>query len=492
MTPARATSVLDRLGSRKASLFFILCGIFLGAVMALPGLNDAIWQDEAVTLLFHSSHGAVYPFLNYSSPNSHVVFSSMLAAWIQLFPDGMDLVSLRMLPLLLFLAAIPTTFLAASRLGGPVCAIAATGLFVCSSVTANFSTQLRGYGPSWLFVSNLFWASMNVLAPRAWRWRAAYAVSCALAVGVLPTNFFLGSAVGLATAAYLWLDPDNRTRAAWPGYCTLLLSPALGLLMYAAVWRELMQYGQIALSDWTRPELARHWIWASLSDFLILVPLLATALAAGLHSEIRSVRERTGAVSSTFLFAIMLLATPMVAIAAMPHAPFPRTVVPLLPVWFCSLGFLLAYGIDLVGRNRRLGLLVLGLGCALLLLHRGQSNGSCRLPIQPARHGNYDLCYQYFHDRYRPGQVVDVWQELGQKRLGIVSDYEGFYALRVLGSEADVQEYEHFQPADGQNPLIVAHDLAGFRLMAKVMGLDDADYRLIADTGYFKVFAKVR
>ena len=101
-----------RLGSAPARLLAVLASLLVALAFAYPHLREAIWQDEAATLSFHASRGVLDPFLNYLSPNSHIGFTSLLAAWMKLFPQGLDVFSLRLLPLLLYLAAIPVTFAA--------------------------------------------------------------------------------------------------------------------------------------------------------------------------------------------------------------------------------------------------------------------------------------------------------------------------------------------------------------------------------------------
>jgi uncharacterized membrane protein len=184
----------------------LLLVVLVGLHNVMPRMQDAIWQDEAVTLLYSSGDGVIHPFLNFRSPNNHVLFSSMLAGWLQLFPDGVDLFRLRLLPLSLFLAALPLTYLAAAAMGGRWTGVLAGLLFAASTVIANFAVQLRGYGPSWIFMSLVLLSAIRVGQGRPGWWLLAYLVSCIGAVAILPSNILFVLAVGVAVACHGWLS----------------------------------------------------------------------------------------------------------------------------------------------------------------------------------------------------------------------------------------------------------------------------------------------
>jgi hypothetical protein len=155
--------------------------VFVGLFNALPHMREAGLAGRGGDAGVPRRKGMLHPFVHYGTPNNHIAFSSMLAGWRQLLPAGNDAVLLRLLPLGLFLAAIPATFMAARRMGGPLCAALSTALFAGSAVAGNFATQLRGYGPSWLVRG----ARLVVRAE---------CVRAAAAMGLAPTGYVLASA----------------------------------------------------------------------------------------------------------------------------------------------------------------------------------------------------------------------------------------------------------------------------------------------------------
>ena len=488
-------SDLSRLLAKPIVLVLALLAILvMGLFNALPHVNEPIWQDEAVTLSFHASRGSVQPFLHYLSPNNHVAFTSLLAAWMSLFPEGLDVFTLRLLPLLLFLAAIPTLFFAALRIGGPLCAISAGAIFASSTVAGNFATQLRGYGPSWMFFSIMLLAAINIqFGRRRGFWQTVYLVSCLASVALLPTNFFFAAALSVSAAICVALSAPNGIRSQVRTCALLLAAPFLCLVVaYGAIWDELMTFSKIGFSDWSRTNLATHWLHGSLSNFIWIAPAAGAGLAVGIHQLARDRVKLADINSYGFIFSTLLILGFTAALLAFPKAPFPRTLVPFLPVWIVAVTYLIIHGIRIAGRGRLLPTFAASLLLFALPLPGELSSTSCKDAKGQGGAHDYDLCYQYFRDKYQPGKVLDAWAALNRSDIPIVTSFEGFYALDVLGSSAQVFEFTHFEPIGRPAPLLVAHDRSEFELIARKTGVDPASYGPYADTGYFKVFAPGR
>ena len=72
----------------RAIVITIILLWVLGTLRVLPGLSDAVWQDEAATLLLYANREFTYPFAVYPQPNNHMLFSGVLlvggviAAWM--------------------------------------------------------------------------------------------------------------------------------------------------------------------------------------------------------------------------------------------------------------------------------------------------------------------------------------------------------------------------------------------------------------------------
>ena len=478
--------------SRSASLplyalLLLLLVEALALANALPRMRDAIWQDEAATLLDFATSGWARTLLDYHSPNNHMLFSTMLAGWMPLWPDGVDTFRLRLLPLLTYLVALPVTMLAARRIGGAGCAAAAGLLFALSTVAANFATQLRGYAPSWLFVSAALWCALNANEAARLRWRPGYVVACMVSVGLLPSNLLLVLVIGIACSLRLLVLHGWRAPGARGAVVLLLLGPFLGLLVYVPVFGSLIANAQIDFSSWNRVDLARAWLQGTLLDFLFLVPLFAAGLALGAQDALRHWRDGRRDEASQFVLVAALLCGLGGVLLVMPNTPFPRTLVPYLPAWLCALGWCLSRCVTAATqRDRRLpAAFVACLAAAVLWSARPLPE--CRGAKSAIGSGEYDLCYQYFRDRYRPDLVAEAWVRLGRPDVPIAGDYEATYALTVLGLQ--VHEYRSFpQNTLAPAPMVVAHEPARVPEMLGHLGVGSTRYRLLVDTGYFKVY----
>jgi uncharacterized membrane protein len=223
----------------------LLVCVALGLLNVLPHMHEAIWQDEAATIAFHASRGVIDPFIHYNSPNSHLLFTSLLAAWMKMFPNGLDVFTLRLLPVLLFLAAIPATFAAGYRLGGAACGSLAAVLFASSVVSANFASQLRGYGPSWLFLSLALLCALGTLAAGSkfrW-WQLGYFLSGMAAIALLPTNVYFLMAISACFCVAILAAPASASGKKREAVTILLAAPVLGLFGRLARTDELREHG---------------------------------------------------------------------------------------------------------------------------------------------------------------------------------------------------------------------------------------------------------
>ena len=472
------------------SVLLLLLVEALAILNALPRMHDAIWQDEAATLLNFASSGWQRTVFDYHSPNNHMLFSSMLAGWMPLWPDGVDIFRLRLLPLLTYLAALPVAMLAARRIGGAGSAAAAGLLFALSTVAANFATQLRGYAPSWLFVSAVLWCALNANEPKRLRWRLGYVLACVVSVGLLPSNLLLVLAIGVACCLRLLVLHGWRASGARSAVGVLLLGPFLGLLLYAPVFGSLLENAQYGFSDWSRRELASAWLVGTLFDFRYLVPLVAAGLALGARDALAHWRDGRREEAAQFVLVSALLCGLGGVLLVMPHTPFPRTFVPYLPAWLCALGWCIAQCVAAVTRRERIVPAALVAGLAAIAMWAARPLPECRGATSAIGTGGYDLCYQYFRDRYRPELVVTAWIELGRPDVPIAADYEATYALSVLGVPGlQVHEYRNFPQREGAPaPMLVAHQPERVPEMLGHLGVGSTPYRLLVDTGYFKVY----
>jgi hypothetical protein len=489
-TWTQAFPSLETLGGRRLQWLLVALLATVALLNGVPHLREPIWQDEAATLELYASQGLAHPFTHYTSPNNHMAFSAMLYLWQRVVPAA-DEAWLRLLPLGMFVLTVPIVFASAKRMAGVGAAVLAALLFASAGVSGNFATQLRGYAPSWLFVSLCLLCALNVLATRRrWAWQGGYVAATLCAVGTVPTNVFLVQSVGVAVALVHLLDERNRTRAGWLAVGLLVLAPPLALLLaYARVWDELMHVSSLLGSGWTRVDLLRNWWHGTMSDFRWLLPVAVVAIALRLA---RRDPARRSSPAREWLLPSLLLAGLVVAVAIIPRAPFPRSLVPYLPAWYCGVAALATPLLRPLLRTpaRTLGLVALaalGLG-----LSSASATPTCRAQGGPGGKYEYDLCHQYFRDRYHPRLVIEAWAALRRPQVPIATNYEGYYALRAQRSRATIFEYRSPPKGSSTLPLVVAHDDAEMRRIRDSLGLQQVPYALEADTGWFKVYAPAR
>jgi hypothetical protein len=472
-----------------ARVGIILAAVAVGAFNASPHLHEAAWQDEAATISTHIGGGVFDPFLQYASPNNHAGFSALLVAWSRLFPGGLEVAHLRALPFVLFLLAIPLAYEAARRLAGDVVATLSTILFASSAVAGNFATQLRGYGPSWAFLCLALIAAQGSQRLEHRRsWLLAYVGATLCAVAMLPTNVYFCAAIGLAIAAMPYLKGRSLAKADIGRAAMLVLAPPVALVVaYGFVWRQLLAASALGFSDWSRDAVAMEWVHATVGDIVWIVPLFgggtALLLIAGLRRRLPDLQ------AAALLAAVLIAGGTLAAVFVTPNTPFPRTLVPALPVWYCALSAIVMLGLSrLLEVRREWGIFILGAAVSLVPFVFTGTPSACRGDAGTGAAFEYDLCHQYFRDEYHPEQVLSVWAQVRNPNVPIVTGFEGYHALRVLASPARVFQYQHFTSASGQPPMLVAHDWPEARRMIGALQLGDRGYRLAADTGYFKVY----
>lgn len=460
----------------------IVVVILLGMAVSLQHVSDELWQDEAATLLRFASKGILYPFLHYDAPNNHVLFSALTSAWIQLAPGGISLPWLRLLPICLFLASLPVSVLVGRRLGGHLAGAIAGVTFALSPVAAGFAAQLRGYGPSWLFLLLMvLWGTRIAGGERMQpRHLAGYVLTAIGSVALLPSNLvFAGAiAISLVVAGSCAGHVKSLRTVSW-----LLGAPLAGLLVYLPIWREVLAAVGSGTSAWTSGSLLADWLVGAVKPVGFLS---AWAILGALAIARQSIGESHARVAFGPLLAALLVAGFVLAVSALPGKPFPRILSPFLPAWYCAVATLAVQGLAALARQRLAP--VLALLAAFTGSWAGAQGPQCGPPPNAGPYA-YTLCYQYFHDRFHPSKVIDAWAQLEVPGLPIVTDYEGAFALRVLGSPAPVFHVSEYDPSRGGPPLLVAHDAVAMASLATSLGLDPGRFAEISNTGYFRVYA---
>ncbi|MEO8161894.1 MAG: hypothetical protein ABI588_10790, partial [Arenimonas sp.] len=261
-------------------------------------------------------------------------------------------------------------------------------------------------------------------------------------------------------------------------------------LAYAAVWRELVEYSAYLYSNWSRTGLLFSWLHGVHADHWFLLPIAAAGAAAGGVRAWRAISEHEAQEAAGFVLATGLLLGFAAVVLLMPHPPFPRTLVTYLPIWFSAIGAFFAMAVQAVRERRQVAVMVAVLVLSAGLLATQRPISSCRGAASSESPYEYDLCYQYFHDHYYPEAVVQAWAELGKPSVPIVTDYEGYFALKVLNVPGlDVYESQAWPREGLPVPLVVVHRRADFERISGELRLPAAGFVRVTDTGYFEIYA---
>ena len=406
--------------------------IAAGCWLAAPHLSDEVWYDEAYTLEHFATGTPGHAFTRYTKPNNHVLFSAALSLWRSM---GTSPATLRALPLLLFLATLGVLVAATGRLAGPSVGVLAGVMFATAHVTQNFAVQLRGYGPSWLPVAVGLLALPRFLESGSRWWGGLYVAGASIGIGLVPTSltvFAVFAVWATAVTPLPWRRFVGRLAVVW-------LAPLAGLLWYVAVWQTVLQKSQEQWTAQTWPNVFGHWLWATLIDFWWLAPLLLLGFI-GLARQALRARERGPASprGHVFLVSACVIEAPL-AYAFLPQTPFPRTLVPLLPLWYVVLAVLIMAGWRRVFRNKRrvsrvaMAALIVGMFALAGLRETGGTGYASRNPPGSKPQDLYD---QYYHRDFHPARAVALAAEFAARTGGVIlTDNSDLWALRyaVLG-----------------------------------------------------------
>lgn len=459
-------------------------------VALLPHLFDDVWQDEAVTLMFYAAQGFWYPFSDYSLPNNHPLFSAVLAAWWQ---PGASVPQLRALPALLWGLSLACLLVFGRGLLGRAATAIALALWGGSAVTAAFALALRGYAFSWPFVLIEAAAAVAFIARGNTPAAVGFTLVAAANVAIVPTNLLV-TAVCIAWATCIGWTEHAAQRAACVRRAGLaVLLGAAGLLVFLPHLAQLRQHAQMVTSHWSSAALSAHWLLATLGQYALLAPLAAGGLVVGRRA--RRVPARPGGWRALQLLGVLSLLVPA-ALALLPVAVFPRTLVPLLPLWYLALGGVLAHGITALARRAhqhpRPWLVVL----LALVFVCGRLVPACGGRFD-AGAGEADLCQQYYHRDYYPAAML----------AAVVARVSGVRPRILLDAEAQAVAY-YFWVKPTRPLLLVGHlnwravfgdsvapDLVLShspdqvrRALLAVTARTPARITVALDTGYFKLY----
>ncbi|KAF0243874.1 MAG: hypothetical protein FD180_2999 [Planctomycetota bacterium] len=444
---------------------------------------DLPWHDEVYTLnVFATSVGKA--LTDYHAPNNHVLFSAALALWRDCTPGDESLLSLRLLPALCFALSAGVLAAAVRRMAGSAFGAAAGCLFASLHVTQNFALQLRGYGPSWLPLAGALWAAVAwIESPRA-ALLALFAACAAISVGIVPTNVFPALALG-AWAAWHAFRRGKRAEAA-----VFALAPLAGALFYAAVLPQLGAQAAGFAPRVTRIEFTLEWIISLAKDLGWLVP----AAAIGLAALLKRMRVNPAPGVGAKLGLILAVAAAALATAVLlPHAPYPRVLVPALPLFCAAIAILCR---EAIAGFRAVPVHRAGVALAAAAFVIGLAReAAAKAPLPGTR--PHSLYLQYFHRGFRPDLALESAADAGNggtvlaltddaDLLALTRAARAFPALDVRYSGTFAPTARGLASARSAVVAVIATDESSARSAVRMLGA--VDLSPVADTGFFKVW----
>ncbi|MGC9455304.1 MAG: hypothetical protein ACP5HU_10635 [Phycisphaerae bacterium] len=328
-----------------------------GALLRTPHLDHPMRYDESFTVLRYAFQPAPSDWLDYSTPNNHVLHTLMVRGVVEF--GGVTPPAVRIPAFLAGVALIPAAAWAAQRLSGkPPTAVAAAALVGASSLLVEYSANARGYSLVCLLTVLLIPAAVGALRrPERYRPWVAMSVLSALGAFTIPIMVYPVAIVAFAMGVQALLTGGERrgmvfrrlgvTLAAAAGLTVVLYLPVFAVSGVesvlanrfvtprprAEVLAELPGVAARTLGDWTRDT---SWAWQ-------------VVVGAGLvAATVVGVRRRK------VLWLIPPVAVVLLFLAAVLHGvvPFPRVWLFMLPLSLVTAGSGLCELAALFRRNR--------------------------------------------------------------------------------------------------------------------------------------------
>lgn len=323
--------------------------------------------------------------------------------------------------------------------------------------------------------------------------------AAALNVAILPSNIFISMVFILWGAGLLLLDRQIKIRLKLKQIFFLTIGPLIGASSYCLIWKQVLIQSNKNWSSWHYPGIALHWLQATTADFILLAPFMLLGLILLIKA---SLTERSLAIGSPrnqlALCTSMLLAF-LLWIVLVPNPPFPRTFMPLLPVWYFCLGIFIAASFAFLAARfpkviKKTFVPLVSVFFCTVLLYRQPCSG-----IGAPDKSVPNLCTQYYHAKnYNPFQTILLLSlTTGNDAPPVVTDFEGNYALGFIMASNKIEDFQlmHYgrwlkihAPNIPYPPLIVTRDKEQLLNILQEMGLPEKEYTLVTSTGYFKIF----
>ena len=245
-----------------------LLSVLLLLFSAGPYINRLPWFDESLTMDW-----LLFPFyeipFRYTIPNNHIFYTVCLSLWNSLLNIcGLhNFYFLRILSLLFGICAVWLIARRLNRAGGIYASLPILLLFVASGPMILFSTALRGYMPSLLFVFASFLSAESWMKQKKQRNLFLYIIFSYLSVLTIPTNIL---SIGAGLIFLLPLALRNRNEFLRFVFLGILALAAM-LCAYLPILQKFLSVAKIREGWYSYPD----FLWNYYGTFLfIFFPML--------------------------------------------------------------------------------------------------------------------------------------------------------------------------------------------------------------------------
>ena len=304
------------------ALFVVACGFILGIRDAL---FRELWFDEALTIgdfMFLPDITAIYH--NYVIPNNHIVYTMFLKLWNELYVPGFAVdFYWRLFSVLAAALSVGVMFERWRKRYGIIALSLVLFAFCYSLPFEIYSTAIRGYMLSMLWIVLCVEFARSWVFKADWRAGAGYFIFSLLAVGTIPSNLLALGGIVVFFFPYFGFKKVFKWK-----FIYLAAAPlAVTALFYLPISRQVA--GILKLREgWGSGFAVVRVVYSS---FLLAFFPLAIAAVVGAAVYFYRAKNRK------FLWPLLIFLIPLAIVFIREPAPFPRVFVTLWPVWILLL-----------------------------------------------------------------------------------------------------------------------------------------------------------
>jgi len=319
-------------------------------------IHQSLWADEIFTLLNYCfDKNPVFPATIYNFPNNHILLNLILSVYFKLAQiSSFCQVALspwivRIIPIIFSFLSILFTMLAAGKIN-TFSGILAGVILTTTVPFYSWSTQIRGYSLSFLFMSILIYILVSYQRKPDYHWRlSAAALTAALMIYTIPFNGFFVGALMIATILRAFWDcrkiiQSNLQLKIKLG--TIIRHPLINLffalmfgiflvfVFYFPVYDQLLDtylsdgnyspqtgFNLTVLRSFT--ELFSSFFYGR---FFLFIFLLFGSVLLFLHKKFDKI------IYASLFFSFSIIGIPFVLCGILKYTPFNRNFLPLIPV----------------------------------------------------------------------------------------------------------------------------------------------------------------